>query len=81
MKRRSPPIKHDTRKFYCPSCGVSAFEVVGTHVDVSRKNRREESLVLKCFDCQGIFHHRLKTEVLPETPVRRRRRTRATQRA
>ncbi len=69
MKRRSPPIKKDSQKFYCPSCGASAFELVGTHVDVSRKDRRHKSLLLKCFDCQQLFQHQIECEVIPELPV------------
>ena len=52
----------ESREFRCPSCGTSAFEVIGTHVDLSSGNRREKSLVLQCFDCLELFHHRLESE-------------------
>jgi uncharacterized metal-binding protein YceD (DUF177 family) len=69
MELRSAPIENDASSFQCPSCGLSAFEVVGTHVDLSLDGRREASLDLKCLSCLKPFHHRLQAQELPAMPV------------
>jgi hypothetical protein len=50
--------------FLCPSCGASAFEVMGTQWDSENGATQDggELLVMRCLDCLHLFCHRLEVE-------------------
>jgi len=50
--------------FLCPSCGASAFEVMGTQWDSENGSTGDggELLVMRCLDCLHLFCHRLEGE-------------------
>ncbi len=57
--------------FLCPSCGASAFEVMGTQWDSEGESTADggELLIMRCLDCLHLFCHRLEGE-LSEVAVR-----------
>jgi hypothetical protein len=63
MRGKSARI-NESDDFRCPSCGASAFEVLGTHVELGGGWRRKKSLTLKCLGCLDLFYHRLRPEAL-----------------
>ncbi len=61
MERKQACIDEST-EFLCPTCGTSAFEVVGAQRGCGDGDMAEEFLVMRCLDCLELFYHQLGTQ-------------------
>lgn len=68
MERKQTCIDEST-EFLCPTCGLAAFEVVGTQWGCGDGDAAEEFLVMRCLDCLQLFYHQLKTHEPCRMPV------------
>ncbi len=63
MQNELTSIEQST-EFLCPSCGASAFEVMGTQWSSENEDDTggEELLIMRCLDCLHLFSYRLEGE-------------------
>ena len=59
---QKPVRMNESPEFLCPSCGTSAFEIVGRQWGLSDEDSGEEFLVMRCLDCLELFYHQIGSE-------------------
>lgn len=60
----SLPGAEPSNNFVCPSCGVSAFEIVKEASEENGYADSGRSLFMRCFRCRRIFEQQLGTVVI-----------------
>lgn len=59
MEQGQACIIDQSTEFLCPTCGTSAFEVLGTKWGRDENDQPAEFIVMRCLDCLELFHHHL----------------------